>query len=275
MDINFGSFPVIENDKLVSNPSSDVINEKFDIMLPDLDDNSYYTVVMYDSDSDQPDSGVFIHYLLFNVVNDGEGEELYSYVSPDPQNGETHQYNIDIYKQPYEMDISITDNMRNDFDLEGLVTDNEFKIRHRASFLYPYNNKINNNKINKNKKHKNIFVSGSTLSENEKKYCSCVLSVASKQPSSDIRDRTYLSKFGNYTKGKYNPYAVCSASTKSTSQKCGTNYDFEAMPDELLRAYVNLMSKSIKENGITVPPDEKYNRKRWLKIVYQYKSLEE
>ncbi|GAH45988.1 unnamed protein product, partial [marine sediment metagenome] len=147
------------------------------------------------------------------------------------------------------------------------ITDNKNTTNHK--------NHKNTSTTNNTKKHKDIFVSGSSLSEDEKKYCSCVLSVASKQSPTDLRERKYLSKFGDYKKGKYNPYAVCSASTKSSSRQCGTNYDFEAMPDELLRAYVNLMSKSIREKGITVPSDKKYDRKRWLTIVYQYKSLEE
>ena len=277
MNVNFGSFNVIENDELINHPTSDTIDEEFDIILPlDLDDNAHYTMVMYDVDAPSKNShaGVFIHYLLFNMSADGEGEELYSYVAPNPQDGETHRYYIDIYKQPHEMDMNIMNDVRDDFDLEGLVKDNGFGIRNRASFIYPY--MINNNK-NKNKKHKHkdIFISGSDLSEDEKKYCSCVLSVGSKQSPSDLRERKYLNKDGKYVKGKYNPYAVCSASTKSANRKCGTNYDFEAMPDELLRSYVNLMAKSIRKKGVTVPPDDKYNRKKWLNLIYQYKSLED
>jgi hypothetical protein len=58
------------------------------------------------------------------------------------------------------------------------------------------------------------FVKG--LSGQDAKYCTCLVEV------------------GQKSKGKYNPYAVCSKSTGGHVQKCGRYYDYELMPLEYL-----------------------------------------
>ena len=55
------------------------------------------------------------------------------------------------------------------------------------------------------------FKPDSTLSDRERKYCSCILKVGSKGTA-------------------YNKYAVCAKSTGTTSRNCRANYDLENMP---------------------------------------------
>lgn len=67
----------------------------------------------------------------------------------------------------------------------------------------------------------NFFKSGSTLTEQQKKYCSCQLKVTASGSA-------------------YNPYAVCAKSVGTTVRSCSTEYDFNRMPDNLIQAYLEL-----------------------------------
>jgi hypothetical protein len=99
----------------------------------------------------------------------------------------------------------------------------------------------------------------------EKKYCSCLLKVAGKQPAPCFESKTWKHQVGGET--CYNPYGVCHASMKKAGgvgrPDCGGNYDFEKMEDEHLEAYARL-------NKITVP--EPYSREQQLANIRQYKQ---
>jgi len=70
------------------------------------------------------------------------------------------------------------------------------------------------------------FKSGSSLSEDQKKYCKCTLHVGARNSVDCNLNKSF--KLGSNC---YNPYAVCSKSTHRTgSVICGTEYDFESMP---------------------------------------------
>lgn len=75
---------------------------------------------------------------------------------------------------------------------------------------------FNDHKINKG--HAGYFKEDSTLSEEEKKYCSCILKVGAK---------------GSVK----NKYAICAHSVGTTSQHCGDNYDYQNLPTPLLIEY--------------------------------------
>ena len=80
------------------------------------------------------------------------------------------------------------------------------------------------------------------ITEGEKKFCSCVLKVNAKG-------------------GVKSPYAVCASTVGTTvgrSRKCDANYDFSAMPDDLLRSYLDLKK-------VTLPGE--YNRDAALNAI--------
>jgi hypothetical protein len=155
-----------------------------------------------------------------------------------------------------------------DKDFPSFIKNNNMKIEYRSGFSYPDILDINFDDKKFVNDSTNMFIPESELLDRERKYCSCVLKVASKQPEEALRSGEY-----DRSKKEYDPYAVCVASTKTTSDECGMNYDFESLSDDLLRAYVNLMYRSIKEVGITIPADRDFERKTWLDIVYKYKAL--
>jgi hypothetical protein len=85
----------------------------------------------------------------------------------------------------------------------------------------------------------NYIKKDAQLSPEHQKYCRCIYKVAEKQTEDCLRNRE---KWG---KGScYNPYSVCTASTKRKGQvSCMPNYDLDKMPDETLRALVYLKNK--------------------------------
>lgn len=106
------------------------------------------------------------------------------------------------------------------------------------------------------------FKEGSDLTEKERKYCSCVLKVAAKQPGECYEPEKWQRKVGGVK--CYNPYPIC---TKSVGRKgrvnCGSNYDFEAMDDTYLKAYADL-------NKIEIPSP--YNREATQAAIIRYKD---
>ena len=102
----------------------------------------------------------------------------------------------------------------------------------------------------------NIIRVDSTLSEQQQKYCRCVLKVAAKQPAEcDLsKGRT-----GNCS----NSYAICSSSTHGSNKQCGENYNFEGMDDIYLKAYAELSR---------VPIPSPYDRQTMINNIYSWKA---
>lgn len=111
-----------------------------------------------------------------------------------------------------------------------------------------------------NKGHSGVFKDNNTLTEKEQKYCSCVLKVGVKNPSTCNK-----SNWNTRSSGCYNPYAVCTKSVGTTSRKCGENYNFEKLPDDGISWYA-----STKNISIPVP----YNREDLLHRIQEWKSGE-
>ena len=105
----------------------------------------------------------------------------------------------------------------------------------------------------------NIIKKNSNLTEKEKKYCSCVLKVAAKQPASC--NRNVNSKAG--TNSCANSFATCAKSTGGSNRKCGENYNFEGMDDTYLKAYAEL-------SRIAIPSP--YSRSKMIDNIYEAKA---
>jgi hypothetical protein len=91
--------------------------------------------------------------------------------------------------------------------------------------------------------NENIFFPG--LTDRQQTFCRCLLDVDTK-------------------KGKYNPYAICTASVKQQAP-CGAYYIYENLSDERLRAFA--FNHGI---SISIP----YDRNSMLLAIYAYKQQE-
>lgn len=87
----------------------------------------------------------------------------------------------------------------------------------------------------------------SHLSNQEEKYCRCVLHVAAKNSEECNSSKAWGSDHC------YNPYAVCAKSTRASSRECGSSYDWEGIPEQEVRAYAQM--KGIPLNGTETHTD--------------------
>lgn len=106
-----------------------------------------------------------------------------------------------------------------------------------------------------------FFKEDSDLTEQQKKYCSCVLDVAGKQTPECLHQRAWRKVVAG--EKCYMPWAVCAKSVGTTSRKCAANFNFFNMTDDQLKAYANL-------NRIDIP--RPYNRNSMLENINHYKS---
>lgn len=107
---------------------------------------------------------------------------------------------------------------------------------------------IRRKKSKKRKKHKkrSYFKRGNKLSEQHQKYCRCVLHVADKQSSECLKGKRWNSSING--KQCYNPFAVCSKSTKRKgSVSCFDNTNLDAVPKSELKAWADLKRMSVSE----------------------------
>lgn len=104
------------------------------------------------------------------------------------------------------------------------------------------------------------------LTEQQLKYCDCVLEVAGKQTETCIKEQAYGEKVEGHVCA--NPYPVCAKSV-GTSSHCTQYYDFDKIPDIQLRGYARLKN---------IPIPDTYDRtvlianiKNWEKAKYPNK----
>lgn len=113
-------------------------------------------------------------------------------------------------------------------------------------------------------KHSGVqyFKESSQLTEEEEKYCRCILHVASEQPGQCNMEKAWFEKRDDRI--CYNPYAVCASRVGGSNKNCSINYQFENFPDDELRAYANL-------HGIKSPTP--YSKNKMLDAIYEWKSI--
>ena len=104
------------------------------------------------------------------------------------------------------------------------------------------------NLVSANKKgHVGMFKSNSPLSEPEKRYCSCLLKSAARQPEDCLLEKAWYERRDG--KRCNNPYPICTKSVGAHVRTCSSNYDFAGMTNDLLRAWILLHGKSISKNA--------------------------
>lgn len=109
------------------------------------------------------------------------------------------------------------------------------------------NRRSRSKKRNKTRSRKrSYFKKGNKLSEPHRKYCRCIYHVADKQSSKCLKQRAWETKVDG--KQCYNPYAICSKSTKRKgSVECFKNTNLNALPQNEIKALADLKRMSVAE----------------------------
>lgn len=91
------------------------------------------------------------------------------------------------------------------------------------------------------------FSPDSSLNEEQKKYCRCILHTAAKQPDWCLTEKAWRQNRNG--KGCYNPYAICTKSTGRSGPQfeCVPSYNLDNIPEQELNALGKLKGKSIAE----------------------------
>ena len=229
-------------------------------------ENYFYLVIIYDIDANN-----YIHYLVIDIpgMSLELGKEIYDYQPPDPPKGPPHQYIYAVYRldRPIEeFKIISIDELNEKYQLVDSVEFRAgFPSKRRLSWSEPL--EISGNEPLEISGNEPLEISGNEPLEvpaHEEKYCNCVLKVAAKQSRECLDSRKWKEK-DSEGKTCYNPYAVCAASTRSSSRQCGKYYHYEKLTDQYLRAYAQL-------NHIPLPVP--YNRLELLQRIEELKRSE-
>ena len=186
-----------------------------------------YALYMYDANTKTN------KYLNVNIHGNDilSGDVWVMYSPPNPPKGQFHTYILNLYGyNGYIERPSGPINNKIEFEQVALLSSINFQIGN-VEFVplgaaEPY------------------FKADNDLSDKEKRYCRCVIKVSGK--------------------GKVNnPYAVCAKSVKTTSRRCGKNYDFQQFNDDELQGYIKL-------NKIPLP--NYMTRESMLNTIYSWKA---
>jgi hypothetical protein len=217
------------------------------------DENDFYhTLILYDQDTPAPypknKSSPFIHYLVYNIpgADLNKGITAIDYISPNPPiSSPPHTYYVNVYRQMNFVE-SIPQLNRENFPVNEFVRSNQLDLINQLKFKVSHNIKGN---TGKGIHHDTIMKKDADITEDEKKFCSCTLEVEAKKEAGHSKI--------------INPYAICSKSVGTSvgrSEKCGKNYNFDEMPDELIQAYMHLKKMNIPEP---------WNRGVALNLIYK------
>lgn len=207
----------------------------------------YYTLIIIDIDAIQ---SPFLHALIINIPgNDiSNGNVIASYTPPNPPiNSKDHRYFIYIYQQPHRITPMLV-STRTNFDINTFISKNRLILSEMEVIVVNSNTRQyylteSSPLVTPNPDHP-LINTNSLLSESEKKYCSCVIEVAEKQPGACNLEKAWFERKDNRICA--NPFAVCAKSTGGSNRNCNQNYNYSEMTDSQLVAFSNL-------NNIPIP----------------------
>jgi phosphatidylethanolamine-binding protein (PEBP) family uncharacterized protein len=216
---------------------------------------NYVTLVMYDVDApsaSNPSASPYLHHLVVNINGNNvrNGSLIASYTPPSPgvRSG-AHRYIIALYNQENFLDeeaIKRTVFQRENFDINSFVQRNRLVLfDHDVIVVNPDTKQfyVEPKQITVNPAHP-LILGNSTLSDAEKRFCSCVIESAVKMEPDCLKKReSYKYEHGHMC---YNPYAVCAKSVGTSSRECPQNYNFNAMNDQEIEAFATLHNVSLR-----------------------------
>ena len=221
---------------------------------------AFHTLIMYDLDAPYPESpsnSPFVHLLKINVpgTDASGGTTVFPYLPPSPpSNSNFHRYRIDLYSQTRQISVPSYNNRAN-FPLDTLVSQNGLKILASETIIVdPSQNifYIERPRIKKSLTPHIYVKAGSTLTEKEQSYCSCVAQVATKQPGACNLEKAWFEERDDQV--CYNPFAVCAKSVGTTTRACLSNYDYDVMDDDMITsvAYLHNITVATPYNRQTI-----------------------
>jgi hypothetical protein len=188
----------------------------------DADPRHLHTVMIVDNSLNPS----LIHFLVVNIPgnNVSQGQVVIPYIPPSPPSG-VHQYSVDIFQQP---EVFQPQKVTRKMDVEEFVDRNQLRPLYHTDFQVAAqgNNlmKFQSTGQTPSRSHSHSHKARGPYppSEEQVKYCDCVLDVEARG-------------------GAYNPYAVCAKSTGTTYRWCSDQvYDFPAMSLQDLQSYAAL-----------------------------------
>lgn len=206
------------------------------------------TLIIYDEDAPYPSRNTmspYLHLLLTNIPDSQieKGSVIMPYTPPSPpQNSEPHHYVVAVYNQHKKVENPVV-SKRDNFSVQNL-TKAMSPREQKYIIVFPSTREfyISDNRISitPNPNHP-LIIQNSMLSEDEQKFCSCVVDVAVKQPGSCNLEKAWFEERESRT--CYNPYAVCARQIGTSTRNCDANYNFKAMTDRQLTALMNLKGR--------------------------------
>lgn len=230
-----------------------------------------YTLMVYDisaPSASYPSNSPYLHFLSINIPQSDilRGTTVFPYQPPNPEPGTgVHQYVVELYQQTTLLSPQGIASSRINFPVNSFVANNRLVLVGQLTFGTANYGHVHHRRSHRLPENKESWINPqSTLSEEERKYCRCVTEVAAKQPAECNADPKAMAGHHIGTATCYNPYAVCAASTHTTSRHCGASYEFQNLPDDELRGYASL-------KGLPIP--NPYNRSQLLQTIYNWKSV--
>lgn len=222
--------------------------------------NSHHTIMIYDVDapsSTNPTNSPYLHYLVINIPgnNLSQGQQVIPYMLPSPPIGSgQHRYIVALYRQIGPIS-NITINERARFDINTFVTKNGLQLivnevivadPDRNEFSrssYPVEQQPTNITVNPNHP---LIIADTTLSDQEQKFCSCVVKAAGDQPGSCNLEQAWFEERDGRVCA--NPFAVCAKSTGTSSRACPANYNYSQLTGPQLIALANLLKVPVTQD---------------------------
>lgn len=96
----------------------------------DCDPDRLYTIMMYDYDARPPP---YLHWLVTNVSETSNGNDVAAYKPPNPPNHEIHTYTIEIFSQNRPIHHHVIHN-RAGFDVGQFIEDHQLSSFGMTSF---------------------------------------------------------------------------------------------------------------------------------------------
>jgi hypothetical protein len=239
-----------------------------------VDENQYHTIIIYDLSAPQPRNPInspLIHFLDVNIPGSkiDKGDILFPYLEPSPPAGSgNHVYVIDLFGQSSKINPEVP-RERISFPVMEFVK--TYPLKHQNRFIFqviPDQEKSPtrelfdgiNSEQSSPRAHENWT---KNLTEQDAKYCDCIIEVAGNQPESCNAEKAWYERREGRKCG--NPYPICRHSIEGVSGRpeCGQNYIFENIPDKELLGYASL-------NGITIP--QPYNREMFIQTLYDWEN---
>lgn len=210
--------------------------------------NTYYTLIIYDTDAptrDDPAWSPYLHQLVVNIPGDGSGAgvSITDFIPAAPPQGKgEHRYFVNVFAQKTMVPTTyITTHER--FDLPQFIQQYQLvRVGQEVLVANPdsdhmYRAILDAPGLFYDPAHSLIKVD-SLIPDLQKRYCSCVVSVASKQSRTCNTEKAWY-EVRDGTKC-YNPYAVCTKSVGRDSSECAKYYNYHEFSDDQLKSMASL-----------------------------------